>query len=476
MISNKQLWQSIYHIIKYSDYELAYINEDETDIILQNKSKKELIRFVSEKQSVQSLNFLIDKMKDNMDVFNQQLNYTPQRIRLLLVNQETHGELHDELVKVNSIERKKDLDQLPISFPYKIAADRLKPKAENTYRNKVIKNNFIDRAMIKFAPATFTLIIMNIIVYLVTMLSGHGVSGSRLVDQGGLTHFNFIHGDYFRLVTSMFLHFDFSHLLFNMMALYIFGKIIEYLYGSFRYLIIYLSAGLLGNLISLSFDTTSLSAGASGAISGLLGALIAYFIFSGKFDRKFIIQSVLGMIIFLLISNVFAQVNNLAHFGGLFGGFLAALLTYSYQIKRKYFYLLLIGTGLILVLLLMNIFSVEENHIYNNQAEQSMAQGDFNEAENILKSTLEHGYENDETYILYGLVKAHDSSVSDAMDIWKKGLKQFPESAPLNYQMALAMRAADNYNKAASYLDKAMAIDARPAYKKLRTEIEVFEK
>ncbi len=144
--------------------------------------------------------------------------------------------------------------------------------------------------------------------------------------------------------------------------------------------------------------------------------------------------------------------------------------------NRKYFYLLLIGTGLILVLLLMNIFSVEENHIYNNQAEQSMAQGDFNEAENILKSTLEHGYENDETYILYGLVKAHDSSVSDAMDIWKKGLKQFPESAPLNYQMALAMRAADNYNKAASYLDKAMAIDARPAYKKLRTEIEVFEK
>ncbi|UTH12951.1 rhomboid family intramembrane serine protease [Macrococcus equipercicus] len=477
MISNKQLWQSIYHIIKYSGYELAYINEEESDVILQHKTKKELIRFISDKQNVQSLNFLIDKMKDNLDVFNQQLAFIPQKIRLVLINQELPSGAEDRLVKVTAAQSQEDLDALDISMFYhmKTSYFKAKPQSVNTYRSRLLKTDFINQAMVKFAPLTFALIFINIVVFILTIIWGRSSTGDGLIDHGGLTHFNFVHGDYFRVITSIFLHFNVTHLLFNMMSLYIFGRLIEYLYGSYRFLLIYFTAGIFGNLISLSFDTSSISAGASGGISGLLGALVAYIIFNGKFNRSFVRQTIIGAILFLLISNLFAEVNNYAHFGGLFSGFLAALIITVYRLNRRYFYLAATGTAVLTILLLITIFSQQEQHIYNMKAEQLIEQGNFEKAESILQDTMANGYEDDQTYILSGLVKANNSSLTDAVAVWKKGLKEFPDSPSLNYQMALARRAQDDYPGAKNYLNKAMKLSDNPAYRQLDQEIKVFD-
>ncbi|MEJ7485500.1 rhomboid family intramembrane serine protease, partial [Staphylococcus hominis] len=90
-------------------------------------------------------------------------------------------------------------------------------------------------------------------------------------DMGGLVHLNVVHGEWYRLITSMFLHFNFEHILMNMLSLFIFGKIVEAIIGPMKMLILYIISGLFGNFLSLSFNTDTVSAGASGAIFGLIG-------------------------------------------------------------------------------------------------------------------------------------------------------------------------------------------------------------
>ncbi len=73
--------------------------------------------------------------------------------------------------------------------------------------------------------------------------------------------FNVVHGEWYRIVTSMFLHFSFEHILMNMLSLFIFGKIVEAIIGSWRMLTVSFIAGLFGNFVSLSFNTTTISLG-----------------------------------------------------------------------------------------------------------------------------------------------------------------------------------------------------------------------
>ncbi len=132
-------------------------------------------------------------------------------------------------------------------------------------------------------------------------------------------------GEWWRLLTAAFLHFGLFHLLMNSFSLYQLGPQVERLFGRGRFLVIYLLAGLYGNLLSYLFST-SLSAGASGAIFGLLGAFIAYlrryrqlFGASGQSALRSMLLVVGVNLVFGLTSGV---VDNFAHIGGLAAGFI----------------------------------------------------------------------------------------------------------------------------------------------------------
>jgi rhomboid protease GluP len=134
-------------------------------------------------------------------------------------------------------------------------------------------------------------------------------------------------GEYWRLITPMFLHFGLLHLLFNAWALFSLGREVESLYGSARFTAIYFLAGLFGNLAFYLFGPANeLSAGASGAIFGLVGADIAFFLRNrrllGNLGRR-----QLGNLLFLVVINLailgrMPGINNIAHMGGLVSGFL----------------------------------------------------------------------------------------------------------------------------------------------------------
>lgn len=140
-------------------------------------------------------------------------------------------------------------------------------------------------------------------------------------------------GEWYRLLSCCFLHFDITHLMNNIIMLGAVGQYVERHLGQARYLLLYLAAGIFGNAVSLYLylraDDAVVSAGASGAVFGLVGALLAIVVRNkGRVDGLRT-RGVLLMIALSLFAGFRASgVNNAAHVGGLLAGFVLGFLLY----------------------------------------------------------------------------------------------------------------------------------------------------
>lgn len=178
------------------------------------------------------------------------------------------------------------------------------------------------------------LIAVNVIVFLYLEVIGdtentlfmlkHGAIFEPLVVSGG---------QYYRLVTAMFLHFGASHLVNNMLVLFVLGERLERVLGHVKYFIFYMVSGILANIISLAVhmgkDYAAVSAGASGAIFGVVGGL-AYVIaiHHGRLDG--LTNKQLAFMVFLTLYQGFTAtgIDNWAHVGGLVCGLILGALMY----------------------------------------------------------------------------------------------------------------------------------------------------
>ena len=174
---------------------------------------------------------------------------------------------------------------------------------------------------------TYTLIFINILVFMAMYLFGNGSEDSLTLLNFGANYRPLIleFNQYYRLITSSFLHIGILHLLFNMYALYIIGAQIENFYGKAKYLIIYLGSAIFGSLLSICFHD-GISAGASGAIFGLLGAML-YF---GYHYRLYLGNVLQSQIVPIIILNLFLGfitpgIDNACHVGGLISGIFLAM-------------------------------------------------------------------------------------------------------------------------------------------------------
>src|SRR5688572_20773851 len=194
----------------------------------------------------------------------------------------------------------------------------------------------------RYAPwATIVLIGLNLAVFAIELARGGDLMwGPAPVDMlalggnfGPLT----LDGEPWRLFTSMFLHYGIFHLASNMvLGLWFVGRIVEAMYGRLAYVAVYVVGGLAGSLAS-AIRSEGISAGASGAMFGLMGAFAAFLIaHRDRIDpdeRRRQIQSVATMIILnLVIGFQMKFVDMGAHVGGLIGGFVAA---YALEWKRR---------------------------------------------------------------------------------------------------------------------------------------------
>ncbi|HWQ40706.1 MAG TPA: rhomboid family intramembrane serine protease [Desulfosporosinus sp.] len=167
---------------------------------------------------------------------------------------------------------------------------------------------------------TYILLGMNLIVFLLMTLAGGSTDQRVLVAFGAKVNTLIQAGEVWRLLTSTFIHIGIMHLVFNLYALWALGPLTEESFGHRRFFVIYIFSGLGGSIASFLF-TTALSAGASGAIFGLLGALLY-----DSFKRPNLWKSGLGinLIIVILVNFGFGLtqpgIDNFAHLGGLLTG------------------------------------------------------------------------------------------------------------------------------------------------------------
>lgn len=174
---------------------------------------------------------------------------------------------------------------------------------------------------------TYTIMAICVIVFALMYILGDGsLDNITLLKFGANLDVLTKNGEYFRLITCAFLHIGVVHLIFNMYALYIIGPQVESFFGKIKYLSIYLISAVSASILSLVFNTNTISAGASGAIFGLLGALLYfgyhYRVYLGNAVRSQIVPII---IINLLFGFTMTGIDNAAHIGGLIGGVLASM-------------------------------------------------------------------------------------------------------------------------------------------------------
>jgi membrane associated rhomboid family serine protease len=177
------------------------------------------------------------------------------------------------------------------------------------------------------SPAVYTFLAINVIVFVIQMATRGPGGGDELLARGVLSPLDIAHGEWYRLITPMFLHLNTIHVAVNCMSLFFLGPNVEQAFGTRRFVYIYLVSGFIGNVASYVLGSCLVpSAGASGAIFGILGALAVYTYrrranaLMNAFFRNIVFWLGLNVVITLTVPFI----NMWAHFGGLAGGMILA--------------------------------------------------------------------------------------------------------------------------------------------------------
>lgn len=187
---------------------------------------------------------------------------------------------------------------------------------------------------IKKEPVTVLLILLNTLIFLIVEFTGGSENGQHMLECGAAyAPLILEQGQWYRVFSSMFLHFGAPHLINNMLVLFVLGQRLEPAVGRLRFLLIYIAGGLGGNFISLFWDMRtgdySVSAGASGAVFAVMGGMIYVIIRHRGRVADLTMKQMLIMAAFSLYFGFASEgVDNAAHAGGLLCGFLAAVIFY----------------------------------------------------------------------------------------------------------------------------------------------------
>ena len=330
----------LHYFIIDKNYNPIILQGVENEIWLENLEEDyKVVRIVS--------NYIHNDEQFNFDVFKTKrivkkikkktLSFRMNTLSIFLdmgenVSQDIHAIPNVECVKINTEADFKNSDVIKREFPdltkklkfnekgialfAKITSDINEHNKKDAKKiNAVFKNNF--------PMITYWLIAVNVILYVIPVLFG---LYDDLIANFSVWGPAIREGQTYRLLTGIFLHGGFVHLLFNCYALYVIGSQVENFLGRIKFLIIYLVAGVSGALFSMIFGNYA-SVGASGAIFGLMGALV-YF---GYHYRVYLGNVVKSQIIPLILLNLFlgfmmSGVDNFAHIGGLLGGVLSSMI------------------------------------------------------------------------------------------------------------------------------------------------------
>lgn len=327
----------INYFITEENYKPMIIHGINDEIWLENLDNNyKIVRIVSHHiHNKEQLDF--DKFKLSKIVKQVKRKTLSFKVKVLSI----YTDIEDEKILNNDdvlITKEKDINnpKLVSAFPDIVEKTNRKEdgleyfiKVTDNINKKNEKRNKIAEKIFSYKQPIVTYIIMAIciILFILMELSGDSTNSQTLLKYGANLDVLVKNGEYYRLFTCIFLHIGIMHLLCNMYSLYIIGREVENLFGKIKYIIIFILSGIFGSIMSLAFTHNTISAGASGAIFGLLGALLYFGMHYRTYLGEAIKRSIIPIIVVNLIIGFFAEgIDLAAHIGGLVGGVLVAMM------------------------------------------------------------------------------------------------------------------------------------------------------
>lgn len=298
-----------------------YIHNDEQFDFDVFKTKR-IVKKIKKK----TLSFSINVMSiflDMSDNVKEDINIDP---KLICINVKDEKDIQNSSIIKNifpDLSKKMVYTENGVELFMKITSDINKHNKEDAKKLEEIFKS-------KVPYITYLLIIINCIFFFVPILFGQY---DDVLSKFWIYGPKIRGGEYYRLLTGIFLHGSIMHLLLNCYSLYIIGSQIESFLGKWKYIIIYLFSGITGALLSITLNGMIPSIGASGAIFGLMGSLL-YFGYYYRVYLGNVVKSQIIPLIVLELSMGFLStgVDNFAHIGGLVGGI---IITMALGVKDK---------------------------------------------------------------------------------------------------------------------------------------------
>ncbi len=324
-----------------------------------------------------------------------------------------------------------------------------------------------ERSLFTYGKPLFTYLILINVLMIFAFMEYYGSSTSllTLVEFGAKYDPLIREGEWWRFFTAIFLHIGVLHLLMNSLALYYLGSAVERIYGTPRFVLIYVLAGIFGSISSFAFNS-QVSAGASGAIFGCFGALLYFGVIHRKlFFRTMGVNVIVILIINLTLGFSIPMIDNGAHIGGLIGGFLASAILQLPKHKKSIQQLFsFIVTALSITGLLIYGFSTEEDakktHLINVQIGQELLhRGEIEKAYLLLKEAVDDDVNITEAHFLLAYSEARLGLLKDAEANLLITIEKRPLFHEAHYNLSLVYYELRQYLDALRSVEKAIELN-----------------
>lgn len=484
--TNLIFWRLAYFFVVEQEYTLIRLNQDRNEMLLENRSVKEAAVIKLSRQNLgwaASLRRDVEKTVWMGEHSRKQLG--ARKLSMLNIIVSPHRPVDEFSQFVKPVQNGKttastllfteedvtdplqELDHYLSPVPDKRDFEGAEDEAaayERAVLSHEVKRKEEEKRFFYYGKPFFTYVFtaVNILMFLLMTFAGGSTATDVLIQFGAKFNPLILEGEWWRFITPIFLHIGLLHLLMNSMALFYLGAAVEQIYGRLRFLWIYLFSGFTGSLLSFLM-TPNLSAGASGAIFGLFGALLYFGVTKPKLFFRTMGMNVLVVVgINLVFGFTVPGIDNAGHIGGLVGGFLATGIVHFPKKKRLLQQGLFTAAALVLVMAGL-FFGFEQGQAalnaqaVNMQAADELDSGNKQEAERILSNFIQNGGQpSAETYFYLGFIEAGDGRLEQAAAHFNEAITLRRSFHEAHYNLALIYSEQDRQKEAVQSASQAL--------------------
>ncbi|MBB6448875.1 rhomboid protease GluP [Geomicrobium halophilum] len=312
---------------------------------------------------------------------------------------------------------------------------------------------------------TIALLASILIIFALIEMTASTTDVLALIDFGAKYNPAIDEGEWWRIITSMFLHIGLLHLLMNSMALFFLGMAVERIFGTSRFIWIYLIAGIVGSTASYAF-TDQVSAGASGAIFGCFGALVYFGVIRRRLFFRTIGKSVIVILVInIIFGTVVPMVDNGAHMGGLVGGFLAAATVGmpGHKFKIRQTSIVVAIAALIAGLYGYGYYGesmggASQPLVEIQLSQEFLEEDEYDEAYQTMAEVIDDT-DMPEAYFMIGTAELGRENYEEAEGYFLEAIEENPDFHEASYNLALVYAEMGEEEQAYEYAERAAELD-----------------